>query len=99
MQWNPWRDESTYFWHFFFFKMHVNLVVFSCFYMFIDVSKPRGSLPEAQKPLWQGGIAIRKVFARPESFCALKLHWEVSGPFGKFPDSLDTFRIVWKVSR
>ena len=44
MQWNPWRDESTYFWHFFFFKMHVNLVVFSCFYMFIDVSKPRGSL-------------------------------------------------------
>ena len=25
---------------------------------------------EAQKPGWQGGIAIRKVFARPESFCA-----------------------------
>ena len=26
--------------------------------------------PESQKPGWQGGIAIRKVFARPESFCA-----------------------------
>ena len=25
---------------------------------------------EAQKPGWQGGIATRKVFARPESFCA-----------------------------
>ena len=25
---------------------------------------------EAQKPGWQGGIAIRKVFPRPESFCA-----------------------------
>ena len=55
---------------------------------------------EAQKPGWQGGIATRKVFARPESFCAqpLKLHWEVSGPFGKFPDSLDIFQIAWKVS-
>ena len=26
--------------------------------------------PEAQKPGWQGGIATRKVLARPESFCA-----------------------------
>ena len=26
--------------------------------------------PEAQKPGWQSGIATRKVFARPESFCA-----------------------------
>ena len=25
---------------------------------------------EAQKPSWHRGIAIRKVFARPESFCA-----------------------------
>ena len=25
---------------------------------------------EVQKPGWQGGIATRKVFARPESFCA-----------------------------
>ena len=25
---------------------------------------------EAQKPGWQGGIAIRKFFARPGSFCA-----------------------------
>ena len=25
---------------------------------------------EAQKPGWQGGIAIRKFFARPEIFCA-----------------------------
>ena len=29
-----------------------------------------GALTESQKPGWQGGIAIRKVFARPESFCA-----------------------------
>ena len=28
------------------------------------------NIPEAQKPGWQGGIAIRKDFARPESFCA-----------------------------
>ena len=26
--------------------------------------------PEAQKPSWHRGIAIQKVFARPESFCA-----------------------------
>ena len=25
---------------------------------------------ESQKPWWRGGIATRKVFARPESFCA-----------------------------
>ena len=47
-----------------------------------------GIEPEAQKPGWQGGIAIRKVFARRESFCAS----------GKFSDSLDIFQIVWKVS-
>ena len=28
------------------------------------------SLAEAQKPSWHRGIAIRKVFARPERFCA-----------------------------
>ena len=27
---------------------------------------------EAEKPGWQGSIATRKVFARPESFCAYK---------------------------
>ena len=66
----------------------------------ILVFKGRVNTAEAQKPGWQGGIAIRKVFVRPESFCAqpLKLHWEVSEPFGKFPDGLDIFRIVWKVS-
>ena len=47
---------------------------------------------EAQKPGWQGSIAIRKVFARNP------LHWEVSGPFAKFPDSLNIFWIVRKVS-
>ena len=52
---------------------------------------------EAQKPSWHRGIAIQKVFARPESFCAkpLKLHWGVSGWSGKFPDSLESFQIVW----
>ena len=30
----------------------------------------KGTTAEAQKPGWQGGIATRKVFARPESFCA-----------------------------
>ena len=58
-------------------------------------------MAEAQKPSWHRGIAIRKVFARPESFCAqpLKLHWGASGWSGKFPDSLESFQIVWKVSR
>ena len=28
-----------------------------------------GGITEAQKPGWQGGIATRIVFARPESFC------------------------------
>ena len=27
--------------------------------------------PEAEKPGWRVGIANRKVFAHPESFCAL----------------------------
>ena len=54
------------------------------------------NLPETQKPLWHGGIAIRKVFARPKSF--VRNPWEVSGPSGKFPDSLDIFRMVRKVS-
>ena len=30
----------------------------------------RRAASEAQKPSWHCGIAIRKVFARPESFCA-----------------------------
>ena len=35
-----------------------------------DYAVDDGGDPEAQKPGWQGGIATRKVFARPESFCA-----------------------------
>ena len=56
---------------------------------------------EAQKPSWHRGIAIWKVFARPESFCAepLKLHWKGSRPSGKFPDCQDGLeRIAWKIS-
>ena len=30
------------------------------------------AVAEAEKPGWQGSIATRKVFARPESFCAYK---------------------------
>ena len=54
---------------------------------------------EARKPWWHGGIGIQKVFSRQESFCAqpLKLQSEVSGPSGKFPDSLDNFLLVRKV--
>ena len=49
-------------------------------------------------------LRVRKVFARPESFCAYlhkiksKKVWKVSGQSGKFPDSLESFRTVWKVS-
>ena len=49
---------------------------------------------EAQKPGWQGGIAIRKVFARNPWNCTGKVY----GPFGKFSDSLNIFWIVRKVS-
>ena len=78
---------------------------------------------ESEKAGWRVGIANRKVFARPESFCAYILNgpWikskhsilsvkflirlesfrtvcKVSDQSGKFPDSLKSFRIVWKVS-
>ena len=36
----------------------------------VGLQGSRGLRAEAKKPRWQGGIAIRKVFARPESFCA-----------------------------
>ena len=46
--------------------------------------------PESQKPSWHHGIAIRKVFcAKP-----LKLYWEDSGQSGKFPDGLESFRMI-----
>ena len=36
----------------------------------ITVTDTGTRCPEAQKPSWHRGIAIQKVFARPESFCA-----------------------------
>ena len=51
--------------------------------------------PESQKPRQRVGIADRKVFARPESFCAYQQNWfeikskQVSGQSGRFPDSLE----------
>ena len=62
-------------------------------------SSNRISLPAAQKPGWQGGIAIwkflrvRKVFAQP-----LKLHWKVSGWSGNLPYGLESLKMVWKDS-
>ena len=47
----------------------------------------------AQKPSWHCGIAIGKVFARPESFA--RNPWNCTG---KFPDRLESFRVIWKVS-
>ena len=45
-------------------------------------------MAEAKKPWWHGGIAIWKVFARPESFCT-----------GKFPDHQDSLDILWMVPK
>ena len=61
---------------------------------------------ETEKGRQRGSIATRKVFARPESFCALNAKmlktvrtvWKLSGQSGNFPDSLETFRTVWKLS-
>ena len=69
--------------------------------------------PESEKPMWHGGIATWKVFARPESFCAylwnpplkdmpkftdFQMVWKVSGWSAKFPDGLESFQMVWKLS-
>ena len=74
-------------------------------------SSNRISLPEAQNPGWQGDIAIRKVFASSESFCAFgkllrvtletKLEsfwtvWKVPRWSGMFPDGLEICQMVWK---
>ena len=53
-------------------------------------------IPEAEKPRRRVGIADRKVFARPESFCACPQNW----PKKQVKNiSLERFRTVWKVSR
>ena len=56
----------------------------------------RQSHPESEKARWRVGIANRKVFARPESFCA----YIQNGPKikSKHSISLESFWIVWKVS-
>ena len=59
---------------------------------------------EAQKPGYQGSIATRKVFARPESFCAYnrKKPFKLSQYFQNYPDFsrlLPIFRMVSKLSR
>ena len=65
---------------------------------------------ESQKPWVRVCIAHRKVFARPESFCAYIQNWPLNEAWSidwvkKFPDclesfldSLESFRTVWKVS-
>ena len=59
-------------------------------------------MAESEKPRRRVGIADRKVFARPESFCAY-LHeinskhsivWRVSTQSGNKKDSLESFRTV-----
>ena len=61
------------------------------------------STPEAQKPSWHRGIAIRKVFARPESFCAYnrKIPCQLSQYIQNDPNfsrRLPIFRIISKLS-
>ena len=50
----------------------------------------------------RASIALRKDFARPESFyfCPflLEIIWKVSGVSDKFLDCLENFRIIWKVN-
>ena len=65
-------------------------------------SSNRISLPAAQKPGWQGGIAIWKVFARSESFRATLettlesfwMVWKFAVWSGKLEDGLERFRSI-----
>ena len=58
--------------------------------------------PESEKPMWHGGIATWKVFARPESFCAYLGNpqlkdmpkAQISRWCGKCQDGLETFWMV-----
>ena len=56
---------------------------------------------EAQKPSWHRGVAIQKVFAGgPGKFLRVQkvfAHnpWNCTG---KFPDGLESFLVIWKVS-
>ena len=67
----------------------------------------RWSLAESEKPMWHGGIATWKVFARPESFCAYLGNpqlkdmpkAQISRWCGKCQDGLESLRMVWKVSK
>ena len=65
-------------------------------------SSNRISLPAAQKPGWQGGIAIWKVFARSESFRetlettleSFWMVWKFAVWSGKLEDGLERFRSI-----
>ena len=53
---------------------------------------------EAEKPRRRVGIADRKVFARPESFCACLQNWpKKQVKRHKIPNSLESFWTEWKV--
>ena len=55
------------------------------------------NMSEAEKPRRLVSIANRKVFARPERFCAC-LQIGPKNKSGKISDSLESFCTVWKIS-
>ena len=55
-----------------------------------------GACPESEKPSRRVGIADRKGFARPESFCACLQNWPQKQV--KNSISLERFWTIWKVS-
>ena len=98
------------------FISFINFITFISFITFIkflelglEVADKDGLVwnPESEKPMWHGGIATWKVFARPESFCAYLGNpqlkdmpkAQISRWCGKCQDGLESLRMVWKVSK